>query len=127
MPKKAKATKPATKTPETKPEAPRGAKTAAIKQALKANPKKTAREIAELVKEQGFETSANYVATIKTKMKGKKKAKAAPAPTPEAAAPALPKDAISLAWLEKAKALAKQLGGVKQAKQAIDALAHIMD
>ena len=82
MPKKAKATKPATKTSETKPEAPRGAKTAAIKQALKANPKKTAREIAELVKEQGFETSANYVATIKTKMKGKKKAKAAPAPTP---------------------------------------------
>ena len=127
MPKKAKATKPATKTSEPKPEAARGAKTAAIKQALKANPKKTAREIVEVVKKQGFETSANYVATIKTKMKGKKKAKAAPAPTPQAAAPAVPKDAISLAWLEKAKVLAKQLGGVKQAKQAIDALAHLMD
>ena len=102
MPKKAKATKPATKTPSQARSAQR-----CQDRSHQGSPESQSEENGQrdrrAVKEQGFETSANYVATIKTKMKGKKKAKAAPAPTPEAAAPALPKDAISLAWLEKAK------------------------
>jgi hypothetical protein len=117
MPKKAKAAA-----------APRGAKTAAIKQALIDNPQKTGHEIVESVKAQGFDTTANYVAGVKNKLGGKKRKKRrAAAPAAEAAAPALPKDAVSVALLQKAKKLAAQLGGVRAAKQAMDALSQIMD
>ncbi|MCY2993400.1 MAG: hypothetical protein NTY19_36815 [Planctomycetota bacterium] len=50
-----------------------------------------------------------------------------PATEAAAAAPALPKDAISVALLQKAKKLASQFGSIKEAKQAIDALAQLMD
>jgi hypothetical protein len=113
---------------KTKPEAPRGAKTAAIRQTLIANPTKTAKEIVELLKEQGFSTTPNYVGALKTKMgkKRKKKAKAV-APAIEPAAPAVPKDAVSIGLLQKAKKLAAQLGGIKEAKLAVDALSQLMD
>jgi len=127
MPRKPKTTEPEAKPVEAAPEAPRGAKTAAIKAALKANPTKTMKEIAELLKEQGFETTANYIGGVKSAMKAKKKAKkAAPAAAPEAG-PALPKDAVSVGLLVKAKKLVKELGGVKEAKTALNALAQLMD
>ena len=127
MPRKAKATEPESKPVEAAPAAARGAKTAAVKDALKANPKKGPKEIADLLQAQGLDVTPGYVSTIKTNMKGKKKAKAAAAPAPEAAAPAVPKDAVSLGLLQKAKKLAAQLGGIKEAKAAIDALAQILD
>jgi hypothetical protein len=111
-----------------KSEQPRGAKTAAIKQALIDNPTKTANEIVEIVKEQGFQTTANYVAGVKNKLGGKKrKKKRAIASAPEATLPAVPKDAVSIGLMQKAKKLAAQLGGIKAAKQAIDALSQLMD
>ena len=62
------------------------------------------------------------------KGKGRKKANAAAAPSPEAAAtPVVPKDVISIDLLQKAKKLAAQLGGIKEAKAAIDALTQILD
>ena len=126
MPRKPKTTEPEAKLVEAAPEAPRGAKTAAIKAALKANPTKTMKEIAELLKEQGFETTANYIGGVKSAMKAKKRKKAAPAAAPEAG-PALPKDAVSVGLLVKAKKLVKELGGVKEAKTALNALAQLMD
>jgi hypothetical protein len=111
-------------------EQPRGAKTAATKQALIANPTKSPNEMAELLKEQGFEVSESYIRQLRIKMSGKKRkktAKAAPAPAPEAAAPAVPKDAVSLGLLQKAKKLAAQFGSIKEAKTAIDALAQLLD
>ena len=106
-----------------------GAKTQAVRQALSDNPRKSPKEISELLKEQGIDATAKYVSTIKTKMrgKGKNKAKAAVSPAPEAAAPVVPKDAVSISLLQKAKKLAAQLGGIKEAKAAIDALAQILD
>jgi hypothetical protein len=128
MPRKFKATEPEAKPVESASEAPWGAKTVAIKQVLIANPTKSSSEIVELLKEQGFETTANYVRTMKTKLKGKRKKKAAPAPAPEAeAASVVPKDAVSIGLLQRAKKLAAQLGGIKEAKTAIDALAQILD
>ena len=125
MPRRAKAIE-VEATPAPAPaKQPHGAKTAAIKQALIANPTKSPTEIAEMVTEQGFETTANYVSGVKAKFGGKKKA--APAPATKAAAPALPKDAVSLALLQKAKKLAAQFGSIKEAKAAIDALAQILD
>jgi len=127
MPRKPKTTEPESTPVEAAPEAARGAKTAAIRAALKANPTKTVKEIAELLKEQGFETTANYVGGVKSAMKAKKRAKqAAAAPAPEAGH-VVPKDAVSVGLLVKAKKLVKELGGVREAKNALNALAQLLD
>ena len=133
MPRKAKAAEPEAKpteaTPaEATPEAPRGAKTAVVKEAVKAHRRKSPKEIAELLKAQGVEVTAAYVSNIKFQLgiKGKRKAKAA-APAPEAAAPVVPKDAVSLGLLQKAKKLAAQFSNIQEAKAAMDALAQILD
>ena len=69
---------------------------------------------------------AQNVSVVKSAMKkGKKKAKKAP-PAPEAG-PAVPKDAVSVGLLVKAKKLVKELGGVKEAKNALNALAQLLD
>lgn len=127
MPRKPKTTASEAKSVQAASEAPRGAKTAAIKQALIAHPKKSPIEIAELLKEQGFITTANYVGGVKSAMKAKKKGrKAASAPAPETA-PVVPKDAVSIGLLCKAKKLVQELGGVKEAKTALNALAQLLD
>jgi hypothetical protein len=59
-------------------------------------------------------------------MGSKRKAKAAPA-AEEAAGPVVAKDAVSVALLVKAKKLVQELGGVASAKQALNALAQLMD
>jgi hypothetical protein len=138
MAKKAKKTKPEAESLETtevteaetnpvevKPA--RGAKTAAIKAALKSHKDKTPKEIAELVTASGITTTAGQVSNVKSLLAAKKKAKAAPAPAPEAAAPVVAKDAVSIGLLQKAKKLAAQLGGIREAKQALDALSQLMD
>ncbi len=140
MPRKSRAIGPEVETPEATPveaaaELPRGVKAQAIRDALNANPGKEPREIVALLKEQGLEVTNAAVSMAKFNMKEKRKkktktkhAKAAPAPAPAAAAaPALPKDAVSLALLQKAKKLVAQLGSIKEAKAAIDALAQLMD
>lgn len=126
MPRKPTTSEPEATPVEAAPEAARGAKTAAIRAALKANPTKTVKEIAELLKEQGFETTANYVGGVKSAMKAKKKAKKAAAPAPEAGHVVL-KDAVSVGLLVKAKKLVKEFGGVKEAKNALNALAQLLD
>jgi len=124
MPRKPKTTEPVEAAPEVAPVN----KTQAIKAALSANPKSTPKEISEMLQAQGLDVSPGYVSTIKTNLKGKKKKakKAAAAPAPEAA-PALPKDAVSVGLLVKAKKLVRELGGVKEAKTALNALAQLMD
>ncbi|MCY2986993.1 MAG: hypothetical protein NTY19_03885, partial [Planctomycetota bacterium] len=103
MPRKAKATESEAAPVEATPELPRGAKAQAIRDALQANPGKEPREIVAELKEQGIEVTNTAVsmAIFNMKDKRKKKAKAAPAPATKAAAPALPKDAVSLALLQK--------------------------
>ena len=111
--------------PETKPA--RGAKGKAIKAALKTHKNKTPKEIAEILTAEGLPTTAAQVSNVKFLQGYKRKAKAAPASTEAAAVPALPKDAVSMGLLQKAKKLAAQLGGIKEAKAAIDALAQLVD
>ena len=135
MPRKARATESEatpveveTKTAEVEVKLARGEKTKAIKKALKANKDKTPKEIAELVTASGIPTTAGQVSNVKSILASKKKAKAAPAAAPEAAAgPVVAKDAVSIGLLQKAKKLAAQLGGIKEAKAAMDALAQILD
>jgi len=137
MPKKAKTTKteveaktesmPVEAAPvEAKPA--RGAKTKAIKAALKAHKDKSPKEIAEIVTAAGIPTTAGQVSNVKSILAAKKKAKKAAAPAAEeAAGPVVAKDAVSVGLLVKAKKLVKELGGVASAKQALNALAQLMD
>ena len=113
---------------EAAPEAPRGSKTAAIKAALKANRDKLPKEIAELMNAEGWDVTAQRISVVKSALKAKKKTKkaAAPAPEPESG-PVVPKDAVSVGLLVKAKKLVKELGGVTEAKAALNALAQLLD
>jgi len=130
MPRKPKTTEPEaveTKPVASAPESPRGSKTAAIKAALKAHRDKLPKEIAELMNAEGWDVTAQRISVVKSALKAKKKAKkAAPAPEPEAG-PVVAKDAVSVGLLVKAKKLVKELGGVKEAKTALNALAQLMD
>ena len=77
---------------------------------------------------EGWDVKVQLVSVVKSNLKGKKKTKAAPAPITEAdATPALPKDAVSIGLLQKAKKLAAQLGGIQEAKAAINAPAQLLD
>ncbi len=129
MPRKAKATEAEVQTAEAAPaeaKPVRGAKTAAIKAALKTHKNNSPKEIAELLTASGLPTTAGQVSNVKSLMASKRKAKAAPA-AEEAAGPVVPKDAVSVALLVKAKKLVQELGGVASAKQALNALAQLMD
>jgi hypothetical protein len=136
MPRKAKAKIEADATeakteaaPEAAPKVARGSKTAAVKAALKVNPNKLPKEIAEILQAEGWDIKAQLVSVVKSAMKAKKKAKKAAEPAAEevSAAPQLPKDAVSVALLVKAKKLVQELGGVKEARTALNALAQLMD
>ena len=132
MPRKPKTTEIEPEAVETKPveaapEAPRGSKTAAIKAALKANRDKLPKEIAELMNAEGWDVTAQRISVVKSALKAKKKTKkAAPAPEPEAG-PVVPRDAVSVGLLVKAKKLAAQFGSIEEAKAALNALAQLLD
>jgi hypothetical protein len=131
MARKPKTTEPEaveTKPVEAAPEAPRGSKTAAIKAALKANRDKLPKELAELMNAEGWDVTAQRISVVKSALKAKKKTKKAAAPAPEAeAAPEVPKDAVSVGLLVKAKKLAAQFGSIEEAKAALNALAQLLD
>jgi hypothetical protein len=127
MPRKATATEPQGKPVEGTKEQPRGTKTAAIRAALKANPKKGPAELAELLKAEGWNVKAQQISVVKSYMKAQKRKKiAAPAAAPETA-PAVPKDAVSVSLLIKAKKLAAQFSSIKEAREALAALSQLMD
>jgi len=105
----------------------RGAKTAAIKTALKTHKDNSPKEIAELLTALGLPTTAGQVSNVKSLLASKRKAKAAAPAAEEAAGPVVAKDAVSVALLVKAKKLVQELGGVASAKQALNALAQLMD
>jgi hypothetical protein len=110
------------KTPE-----PKMTKTAAIIAALQAHPDKMPKEIAELLQGQGLDVKPQMVSTIKSGLKATQGEKAAPkAASKKAATAPQVGDDISLDSLKKAKELAVQLGGIKQAKAAIAALAELV-
>lgn len=103
-------------------------KTQAVREYLAKHRTATPKEISAALKAQGVEVSSTYVSGIKCQVNRKpgSRKQAKPAPAPEAV-PAVPSDAVSLGLLQKAKKLAAQLGGVKAAKAAIDALSQLMD
>ena len=121
MPRKAEATPAAETTGTAAPaEQPQVRKSEQVRQALKAHPGMMPKVLAELLQAEGLDVSAAFISQTKTKLGGKKKKKAARthAVAAQAATPALPKDAVSLGLLQKAKKLAAQFGSIKEAKTA---------
>ncbi|MCU0979622.1 MAG: hypothetical protein MUF25_10710 [Pirellulaceae bacterium] len=123
----------AKKQPETEatPEAdqPKATKAQAIRDALAADPKGMPKDVAAKLSIEGWNVTANEVSQAKYVLKAKKKVKKkAAAKTVEAApAAAVPADLVSVAALQKAKKLIQELGGVKEAKQALAALSQLLD
>ncbi len=115
-------------TPET--EHPK-TKVQGIRDALAADPKGMPKDIAEKLTAEGWNVSAQEVSQAKYQLrvaKMKKRQKKAAAKTAEAApAAAMPTDLVSVAALQKAKKLVKELGGIKEAKQALAALSQLLD
>jgi hypothetical protein len=102
-----------------------------IRDALAAAPKAMPKDIADKLTAEGIPVTANEVSQAKYQIKLAKKkrrqktaSKAADA-GPSAAAPA--GDLVSVAALQKAKKLVQELGGVKEARKALLALAQLLD
>ena len=118
---------------EPAPEAdqPKATKAQAIRDALAADPKGMPKDIADKLTAEGWNVTANEVSQAKYQLKvakNKKRQQKAAAKTAEAApAAAVPADMVSVAALQKAKKLIQELGGVKEAKQALAALAQLLD
>ena len=123
-------------------------KTQEIKKALAAAPDKKPKEISEALTAKGVDVSPAYVSTIKTNLKAKtgapkkkvapkqkagktsltaKKKVAKKKATKKRAPKAAPVTDITYEQLKKAKEMAQQLGGTEKAKEALAALAQLMD
>ena len=131
-------------------------KSGAVRQALDAYPDLMPKQIAQMLKAEGWDVNAQLVSVVKSKLKVKSQEqgqpqksvrptakkqtsppRSAPAATaPAAAAPTAATPAttpagktpgISFDSLKKAKELAAQLGGVSQAQEALAALSDLLD
>jgi hypothetical protein len=142
MPRRSKAIGPDPSVLETPPAAPaerKGTKTAAIKQALGTHPDLQPKDIAAMLQAEGWDISAHWSvwssrirnpkrqAGRKLGRTARKTARTRAAKPAAAAAPAASDESISLDSLKKAKELAAQLGGIKQAKEALAALSELLD
>jgi hypothetical protein len=140
----AKSSQPEASLPETKPteatQSPKGTKTAAIKAALNAHPAKPPKEIAELLRSDGWDVKPQHISVVKSNLKAETKKAAPPSartrtttPASQAtaapakqAAPAASRSDIPFETLRRAKELSNQLGGIQQAKKTLDALAQLI-
>jgi hypothetical protein len=107
-------------------------KAQSIRDALAAEPKAMPKDIAEKLNAEGITVTANEISQAKYQLKlAKKKLRKAAAPKAAGAAPvaaaAPASDMVSVAALQKAKKLVQELGGFKEAKQALVALAQLLD
>lgn len=126
----------------------KGNKSQAIRDYLKTKPNAANQAVADALTKQGFDVTANYVSTIKTNMKNtttkkapaKKKAVAKGKTAAKRKAPAKKRavtkrkaarkkqaasDMVSMSVLREAKAFTAKLGGIKQARAAINAWASL--
>lgn len=137
MPKSSETNNPVATSAVPQPSDAPGAKTAAIKAVLDAYPDKMPKELAEMMRAEGWNITAQSISVVKSKLRAKPKRRAKPkAKAPVAAAPSVETpaakpvktaDAISFDSLKKAKELAAQLGGIKEAKAAVAALSELLD
>lgn len=87
----------------------------AIRQALATHPDKKPMELADILKKQGVPVTPAYISMTKSKLGKSPKAKAAP----------VNGQVSAFEDLKKAKQLATELGGISNARAALDALAEL--
>jgi arginine repressor len=97
-----------------------------IKKVLAATPGKSPKEIADALTAKGVKVTPAYVSTIKTNLKAKK-AKKKKVTRKKQAPKAAPATGVTFDQLRRAKDMAKQLGGVKNAQEALTALSELVD
>lgn len=109
-------------------------KAQAIRDLLAVDPKAMPKDVADKLSAEGWSVTAKEVSQAKflmgrAKQKPNKKAASKPAKDAPAAAStaAVPADLVSVAALQKAKKLVQELGGVREAKQALAALGQLLD
>lgn len=125
MAKKRVETEPASETRQSP-----ATKAQAMRDALASDPKGMPRDIAERLSAEGWNVTAKEVSQAKFLLKARKKKgkkKAAAKVTEAVPAAAVPADLVSVAALQKAKKLVHELGGLGEAKQALAALAQLLD
>lgn len=97
-------------------------KSKAVRDYVKGHRKAKPRQIVAALKEQGIEVSANYVSNIKSTAKRKKRKGGRVKAAAAVANGATGRDYLAVVkLLQAAQAFTQQAGGVKQAKQALDA------
>jgi hypothetical protein len=98
-----------------------------IRDALKANRRKTPSEIAEILKEQGLQVTGQYVSTIKSNWKKARRRNARKALTMRGTARRTRggRGASSAAGIAAALAFVKAAGGLAAAKSALETLEEI--
>lgn len=89
-----------------------------IRDYLKTHRRAKPKQVVAAFAEQGVTVLPQYVSTVKTNAKKLKKKRGT-------SAKATPSDSVSISTLLQAKKLAEQLGGVAEAKLALDALARL--
>ncbi len=116
-------------------------KSQAIRDYCEANPKAKPKEVAEALATQGLVVTPQFVSTIRSNAKRKKTTRRPGRPagstststsTKRAARPARAtaakgKEDVSIDSLLKAKKIVQEMGGVEDAKKALDALSKLMD
>ncbi|MCH5375687.1 MAG: hypothetical protein JJ992_17080 [Planctomycetes bacterium] len=111
-------------------------KTAEIKKALAATPEKPPKEIADNLIAKGVDVTPGYVSTIKTNLKkasetrkktGKKRVTKKKVGRKKRGTASAKASGITYEQLQLAKQLAKNFGGVEEAKAALNALSQLRD
>jgi hypothetical protein len=92
-----------------------------VREILAHNPKATVKEVQKMMAERGLTVSENHVYFIRSKLRDQKnrRKRAAAAETTRATGMPNPATAVS-----KVKALARELGGLRNLKQLVDVLAE---
>lgn len=98
-----------------------GEKSQAIRAHLTANPTATGSEVVEALKAKGLRVSKQAVSTVRGRMAAKPKKRGRRKKRAVGKNGAM----VSLGVLVQAKKLAESLGGVRKAKEALDALAKL--
>lgn len=96
-------------------------KSQTIRDHLEANPKTTVKEVIEALANKGMKVSYNLVYTIKSKGKAKKRKLKREAAVSASRAAGL---SNPVAAVTKVKALAVELGGMKNLRQLVDLLSN---
>lgn len=114
-------------------------KSQVIRDYCEANPKAKPKEVAEALATQGFVVTPQFVSTIRSNAKRKKTARRPGRPAGSAStkragrgsasrpAAAKGKEDVSIDSLLKAKKIVQEMGGVEDARKALDALSKLMD